>query len=192
MPQGFVRRCHGDLHLRNVCLLDGRPTLFDCIEFSNQVACIDVLYDLAFLLMDLLHRELGVHAHVVYNEYVTATGDLDGLALLPLFLSERAAVRARTSATAARLQSDPADQAALGEVAREYLDLALSLIEPAPAQLVASVVSVAPASPRSPDTSRPRSARRRERSCSAATSCVSRCSASGCWTDSTRRATRRG
>ena len=128
MPQGFVRRCHGDLHLRNVCLLDGRPTLFDCIEFSNQVACIDVLYDLAFLLMDLLHRELGVHAHVVNNEYVTATGDLDGLALLPLFLSERAAVRARTSATAARLQSDPADQAALGEVAREYLDLALSLI----------------------------------------------------------------
>ena len=136
-PQGFVRRCHGDLHLRNVCLLDGRPTLFDCIEFSDQVACIDVLYDLAFLLMDLLHRELGVHAHVVYNGYVTATGDLDGLALLPLFLSARAAVRAKTSATAARLQSDPADQAAHGEAAREYLDLALSLIDPAPAQLVA-------------------------------------------------------
>jgi len=135
--QGFVRRGHGDLHLRNVCLIDGRPTLFDCIEFSDEVACIDVLYDLAFLLMDLLHRQLGAHAHVVYNEYVTATGDLDGLALLPLFLSARAAVRAKTSATAARLQSDPADQAALGEAAREYLDLALSLIEPAPAQLVA-------------------------------------------------------
>lgn len=71
--------------------------------------------------MDLLHRQLGVHAHVVYNEYVTATGDLDGLAMLPLFLSARAAVRAKTSAAAAR----------------EYLDLALSLIEPAPARLVA-------------------------------------------------------
>ena len=136
-PQGFVRRCHGDLHLRNICLIDGRPTLFDCIEFSDQVACIDVLYDLAFLLMDLQHRKLGVHAHIVYNEYATATGDLDGLALLPLFLSTRAAVRAKTSATTARLQSNPADQAAHGEAAREYLDLALSLIEPAPARLAA-------------------------------------------------------
>ena len=134
--QGFVRRCHGDLHLGNVCLVDGRPTLFDCIEFSDEVACIDVLYDLAFLLMDLLHRELGAHAHAVYNEYVTATNDLDGLALLPLFLSARAAVKAKTSATAARFQSDPADQAALGQAAREYLDLALSLIEPAPARLI--------------------------------------------------------
>ncbi len=136
-PQGFVRRCHGDLHLRNVCLIEHRPTLFDCIEFSDEVACIDVLYDLAFLLMDLLHRNLGVHAHVAYNEYVAATGDLEGLALLPLFLSARAAVRAKTSATAARLQSDPADQATLAKSAREYLDLGLSLIDPAPAQLVA-------------------------------------------------------
>ena len=136
-PRGFVRRCHGDLHLRNVCLIDGRPTLFDCVEFSDEVACIDVLYDLAFLLMDLLHRQLRPHAHLVYNEYVTATDDLDGLALLPLFLSARAAVKAKTSATAARLQSDPMEQAALGEAARAYLDLALALIVPAPARLIA-------------------------------------------------------
>jgi hypothetical protein len=135
-PQGFVRRCHGDLHLRNVCLIEGRPTLFDCIEFNDEVACIDVLYDLAFLLMDLLHRDLRVHAHVAYNEYITVTGDLDGLALLPLFLSARAAVRAKTSATAARLQSDPADQAILAKAAREYLQLGLSMIDPAPARLV--------------------------------------------------------
>ena len=136
-PQGFVRRCHGDLHLRNVCLIDGRPTLFDGVEFSDQVACIDVLYDLAFLIMDLLHRGLGAHAHVVHNDYVLATSDLDGLALLPLFLSARAAVRAKISATAERLQNDPAERASLGHTAREYLDLALSLIEPAPARLVA-------------------------------------------------------
>ncbi len=49
---GFVRRCHGDLHLRNIVLLNGVPTLFDGIEFNDQIACIDVLYDLAFLLMD--------------------------------------------------------------------------------------------------------------------------------------------
>ncbi len=135
--QGFVRRCHGDLHLRNVCLLDGRPTLFDCIEFSDQIACIDVMYDLAFLVMDLLHRGLGHHAHEVCNEYVTATADLDGLALMPLFLSVRAAVRAKTSATAARLQSTPAAQEMQRQAAQEYLDLALSLISPAPARLVA-------------------------------------------------------
>jgi aminoglycoside phosphotransferase family enzyme len=53
---GKVRRCHGDLHLRNVCLFEGKPTLFDCLEFSDELASVDVLYDLAFLLMDLEHR----------------------------------------------------------------------------------------------------------------------------------------
>jgi len=53
---GKVRRCHGDLHLRNICMVDGKPLLFDCIEFSEAIASIDVLYDVAFLLMDLEHR----------------------------------------------------------------------------------------------------------------------------------------
>lgn len=136
-PQGFVRRCHGDLHLRNVCLINGEPTLFDCIEFSDEVACIDVLYDLAFLVMDLLHRGLDRHAQVVYNDYVAATGDLDGLALLPLFLSARAAVRAKTSATAAKLESDVDRRSQLCEEARSYLDLALTLIAPPAPRLVA-------------------------------------------------------
>ena len=57
---GKVRRCHGDLHLRNICLLSDRPVLFDCIEFSDELANIDVLYDLAFLLMDLEYRGLSV------------------------------------------------------------------------------------------------------------------------------------
>ena len=56
---GKVRRCHGDLHLRNICLIDGEPTLFDCLEFSEALASIDILYDLAFLLMDLEHRGLA-------------------------------------------------------------------------------------------------------------------------------------
>lgn len=135
--QGFVRRCHGDLHLRNVCLLDGRPTLFDCIEFSDDIACIDVLYDLAFLVMDLLHRGLPQHAQELCNEYVTATSDIDGLALMPLFLSVRAAVRAKTSATAARLQPTPDAQARERQTAQDYLDLALSALDPVPARLVA-------------------------------------------------------
>ena len=60
---GFVRQCHGDLHLRNIVLLDGRPTLFDGVEFNDEIACIDVLYDLAFLLMDLWRRGLPQHAN---------------------------------------------------------------------------------------------------------------------------------
>ena len=62
---GKVRRCHGDLHLRNICLLDGEPRLFDCIEFNDQIATIDVLYDLAFLLMDLWHRGFPELANLV-------------------------------------------------------------------------------------------------------------------------------
>ncbi|MGE4481886.1 AAA family ATPase [Acidocella sp.] len=91
---GRVRRCHGDLHLGNILLLDGRPVLFDCIEFSESFACIDVLYDLAFLLMDLLHRGDAPGAAGVANRYLDVSADDAGLALLPLFISLRAAIRA--------------------------------------------------------------------------------------------------
>ena len=127
---GFVRQCHGDLHLRNIVLLDGRPTLFDGVEFNDQIACTDVLYDLAFLLMDLWRRRLPRHANAVWNRYLAETGGLSGLALLPLFLSCRAAVRAKTSATAARLQHDSGRRAELHELAREYLAMADGLLHP--------------------------------------------------------------
>ena len=96
-----VRRCHGDLHLGNICLIDGRPTLFDCIEFSDLIACTDVLYDLAFLLMDLRHRALQRHCSQVFNRYVDLAADDDGVPALPLFMSLRAAVRAHVVSAAA-------------------------------------------------------------------------------------------
>ena len=64
---GKVRHCHGDLHLNNICLIDGEPTLFDCIEFNPSLACIDVLYDLAFLLMDLRFRGHATEAAIVFK-----------------------------------------------------------------------------------------------------------------------------
>lgn len=134
---GRVRQCHGDLHLRNIVLLDGRPTLFDGIEFNDDLACIDVLYDVAFLLMDLWRRGLTSHANVVFKEYLSETADLDGLALLPLFLSCRAAVRAKTSMTAANLQSDPERRKELTALARGYLAMAEQLLHPARPSLVA-------------------------------------------------------
>jgi aminoglycoside phosphotransferase family enzyme/predicted kinase len=134
---GFVRQCHGDLHLRNIVLLDGRPTLFDGVEFNDRIACTDVLYDLAFLLMDLWRRRLPGHANLVWNHYVSDTGDLDGVSLLPLFLSCRASVRAKTSATAAWLQHDIGRRGEHQELAREYLAMAENLLHPPRPCLVA-------------------------------------------------------
>ncbi len=131
---GFVRHGHGDLHLRNIVLLDGEPTLFDAIEFDEALAVADVFYDLAFLLMDLDHRGLRPLGNVVLNRYLEKTEDYGGLAALPLFLSLRAAVRAKVLAAALRLDGTASG---LAEEARRYLDHALAALDPAPARLVA-------------------------------------------------------
>ena len=131
---GFVRHGHGDLHLRNIVLLDGEPTLFDAIEFDEALAVADVFYDLAFLLMDIDHRGLRPLGNVVLNRYLEETGDYGGLVALPLFLSLRAAVRAKVLAAAFRLDGTAS---ALAEEARRYLDHALAALDPPPARLVA-------------------------------------------------------
>lgn len=123
---GRVRRCHGDLHLRNIVLKDGTPVLFDAIEFDESIACIDTLYDLAFLLMDLVERGLQAQACRLLNRYLWLAEDeraeIEGLALLPLFLSLRGVIRAKVLA----LQSDrSAEQARLCKEAREYAEAAL-------------------------------------------------------------------
>ena len=134
---GKVRACHGDLHLRNICLLDGLPTPFDGIEFDPEISTIDVLYDLAFLLMDLVGRGLEKAANTVMNRYLDRSGDDEGLAVLPLFMSLRAAIRAQVTTTAAQgLRQDGAAQAMLAEAA-SYLRLALRLLDPVPPRLVA-------------------------------------------------------
>ena len=126
---GFVRACHGDLHLGNVVLWAGRPTLFDAIEFNDDLACIDVMYDLAFLLMDLWHRSLPAHANAVLNAYLRETRDFDGLAALPLFLSCRAGIRAKTGATAVTVQATAERQPGLTARAKAYVDLAQRLLQ---------------------------------------------------------------
>lgn len=130
---GRVRQCHGDLHLGNICLVDGLPLLFDAIEFNDDFACIDVLYDIAFLLMDLRARGLPEMANWVFNRYLDRTGDLDGLAALPLFLSLRAAIRAHVSAAIARNGGGEPHWAE----AQAYLDAACRYLSPPPARLLA-------------------------------------------------------
>lgn len=131
---GCVKRCHGDLHLGNLVLIDDQPMLFDAIEFNDKLAIIDRFYDLAFLLMDLIERGLAPAATIVLNRYLIDIGDdsdLDALALLPLLMSLRAAIRAKV--TAARPHRD----ADLEARARDYFALAQQLIAPPPPRLVA-------------------------------------------------------
>lgn len=136
---GLIRRIHGDLHLGNVALIDGKPLPFDAIEFSPVVGSGDILYDLAFLLMDLLARRLERAANIVLNRYFAVskrTDDIDALAALPLYLSLRAAIRAK--AAAARLQrADPAGRDGIAQEARSYFGLARAFLSPPPAMLVA-------------------------------------------------------
>jgi aminoglycoside phosphotransferase family enzyme/predicted kinase len=134
---GRVRRCHGDLHLRNICLVDGRPVLFDALEFSEDLASIDVLYDLAFLLMDLGHRGQRSFANLVVNRYLDLTEEDDGLALMPLFLALRAVIRAHVGATMAERGWGSGDAAAAFADARRYLGEAEAALAPAAARLVA-------------------------------------------------------
>jgi uncharacterized protein len=137
--RGFVRRIHGDLHLGNIVLIDGKPVLFDAIEFSDVIASGDVFYDLSFLLMDLLERGLSPAANIVLNRYLGETRrveNLDALATLPYFLSMRAAIRAKV--TAARLErATDADHPALARAARAYFDFALRAVAPPGPAIVA-------------------------------------------------------
>ena len=135
---GHVRRCHGDLHLRNIVLLDGEPVLFDALEFDEALATGDVLYDLAFLVMDLWERGLTQAANSVLNHYLWSSPEahLEGLALLPLFLSVRAAIRAKVTAASLPYLPQAAADAAAAD-ARRYFALAESCIVPGRKRLVA-------------------------------------------------------
>ncbi|MDG4881864.1 bifunctional aminoglycoside phosphotransferase/ATP-binding protein [Mesorhizobium sp. WSM4884] len=132
---GRIRRCHGDLHLRNICLFEGEPRLFDCIEFNDRIATVDVLYDLAFLLMDLWHRGFPQFANLVMNRYLDDADDEDGFILLPFFMAVRAAVRAHVTAT--QVEEGSSDSAKLTAEARSYFELARALLAEAPPRLVA-------------------------------------------------------
>lgn len=144
---GFVRRCHGDMHLRNIVLLDGKPVLFDAIEFNDEIATCDVLYDLAFLLMDLWQRGLRTEANAIFNRYLWASEDaqLDGLAALPLFLSLRAGIRAKVEAAGLAHLAGEKRQKAEGRVAhffRQTIDL-LATTQPDPVRFGAVTVKTA-------------------------------------------------
>lgn len=133
---GRVRHCHGDLHLRNICVIEGAPILFDCIEFDDALATIDVLYDLAFLIMDLWSQGLPRHANAVLNRYLDISHDEAGMALMPLFLALRAAIRAHVLVAQAEQAIDET-RTSLLRTAQCYIDTALACLAPRAARLIA-------------------------------------------------------
>lgn len=124
--RGCIRRCHGDLHLGNIVQIDGKPVVFDAIEFDDELATIDVLYDLAFLIMDLDMRGYGQAANLLLNRYLQITRsslDIYGLAAMPLFLAIRAGIRAMVALQRGADGDRPAE-----DEAWRYLDRALGYL----------------------------------------------------------------
>ncbi len=126
--EGRVRECHGDLHLGNIVFLDDKPLAFDCIEFNPELRWIDVMNEVAFLVMDLLAAGRGNFSARFLNAYLEATGDYGGLSVLRYYLVYRALVRAKIAAMRAeQLQRGSEGLVALERQCREYLTLAGSL-----------------------------------------------------------------
>jgi aminoglycoside phosphotransferase family enzyme/predicted kinase len=137
--RGLVRRCHGDLHLGNIVMIDRKPLLFDAVEFDERIATIDIMYDIAFLLMDFIKLNRSALATIALNRYLVETTTLnnqDGLEALALFMTLRAAIRAHvTAARAERLH--PSEQGRTLVDARSYFELAKTLLDPPQPRLIA-------------------------------------------------------
>ena len=135
---GQVRRCHGDLHLNNIVLIEGVPTPFDALEFNEALATIDVLYDFSFLLMDMLHLNLTQQANIVFNRYALSAWELlesYGFQTMPLFLALRAGIRSMVKLQTASL--DPAATESLHKEASAYLTEAIRYLKNTAPRLIA-------------------------------------------------------
>lgn len=135
--QGFIRECHGDVHLANMLWHDEQPLLFDCIEFNDNFRCIDVVSDYAFLLMDLDDRGAASFGWRFLNSYLRKTGDYQGLPLLNYYKSYRAMVRAKVNylrLSQAGLQA--AERKIDSKLAQSYLDLASRYSRPRKTPLI--------------------------------------------------------
>jgi len=126
---GFVRECHGDLHLGNIAWLNGAPQIFDGIEFNANLRWIDVMNEVAFLIMDLDERGRPDYACRFLNRYLDVTGDYAGLQLLPFYRVNRALVRANVACIRAAQEGAPAGQAQAA-ICKQYLACARRAMAP--------------------------------------------------------------
>ena len=126
--QGSVRECHGDLHLGNIVLYRGKPTLFDCLEFNPNLRWIDMISDVAFLVMDLHDRGASSLAWRALYIWLEQTGDYQGLNTLKYYLAYRALVRAKVASIRLRdSELSPSDQQRQHHLLKSYVELATTL-----------------------------------------------------------------
>lgn len=134
---GFIRECHGDLHLRNICCWQTKILLFDCIEFNESFRFVDPMYDVAFAVMDLEARGRKDLANRFLNTYVEQTGDWAGLQVLPMYLSRQAYVRAKvTSFLLDDAGISSQDRAAAAKTAENYYHQAWEYTRPKQGRLI--------------------------------------------------------
>jgi hypothetical protein len=137
MEQDKIRACHGDLHLNNICYWQDQLLLFDCIEFNEPFRFVDVMYDIAYIIMDLTVHGRPDLAATFLSHYVEQTGDWEGLRVLPLYVSRQAYVRAKVTSF---LLNDPGvgetDKQAAADRAAKYYRLAWSYIQPQPGRIL--------------------------------------------------------
>ena len=137
IKNNLIRECHGDLHLRNICLWQSKILLFDCIEFNEPFRFVDVMYDVAFTVMDLEARQRPDLGNAFLNKYVEQTGDWEGLQVLPLYLSRQAYVRAKVTSFLiddATVPSAAKEEAAA--TAAHYYQLAWQYTKPRQGKLI--------------------------------------------------------
>lgn len=137
IANNYIRECHGDLHLRNIALWNDKILLFDCIEFNEPFRFVDVMYDVAFTVMDIEARGRKDLVNAFLNAYVEQTGDWEGLQVLPLYLSRQAYVRAKVTSFLLDDASVPAtvkDEAA--NTASAYYRQAWEYTKPKQGQLI--------------------------------------------------------
>ncbi|NEP17391.1 MAG: AAA family ATPase [Leptolyngbya sp. SIO4C1] len=137
IQQDRIRACHGDLHLGNICQWEGQLLLFDCIEFNEPFRFVDVMFDIAYIVMDLQVANRQDLSAAFLNHYAEQTGDWQGLQILPLYVSRQAYVRAKV---ASFMLGDPGVSAAAKQQASEkaarYYRLAWSYGQPSQGQLI--------------------------------------------------------
>lgn len=128
--RGFIRECHGDLHLQNMVMIKGRIVVFDCLEFNESLRWIDVISEIAFLCMDLTFRNRLDLASLFLNRYLELTGDYRGLAVFRFYETYRALVRAKVAAIRlAQARSGDPTQEKMKQECQEYFNLATRLIQ---------------------------------------------------------------
>lgn len=134
---GKIRECHGDLHLKNICIWQDKIQLFDRIEFNEPFRFVDVMYDVAFAMMDLDSKGEKAFANIFLNTYLEETGDWEGLQVLPLYLSRQAYVRAKvTSFLLDDMAISEEEKAQAKATASDYYHLAWQYTQPSKGKII--------------------------------------------------------